>query len=401
MIKWLVAAVIGVALLIFLMLIWGDVSVYRVSPSIFLAAERIPVGDMFRTHAFHSRHYGNSVYGFTVTHTSDQLPKPLRSWYHWRIDPPGEGYKVGAARVHADGKVTAEKPGYVQLKVRFLGKENWSGMFEVIPRVVEYGADPSPVQLKIGETKTLHFKTKLEGGYIPADWSPTLWFPGANGPKSRYGASPIADAQRAPYVPRVDEWSFYVTGKQAGRTTIFLQLVGRELQVPVIVSSDRAPVVPKPLPFADSLLAHPGNKWRTQPFAHGHLHFTAGSYAEKTAMALAARIDSARAHVLKLTQIEDEKPIDLFFVDSRDEMRNVVGAPVGGFTKSGERTAVFVYSANYAPFLAHELTHLYTHVHWGAPINGNWISEGLATLAQGPCQGLNLVYVRKGLLQDG
>jgi hypothetical protein len=68
--------------------------------------------------------------------------------------------------------------------------------------------------------------------------------------------------------------------------------------------------------------------------------------------------------------------------------------------QSGEPTAVLVYNADFAPFLLHEMTHLYTHYRWGPPRNGRWISEGIAMLVSGDCQGHTIDDFVKGLHED-
>jgi hypothetical protein len=62
---------------------------------------------------------------------------------------------------------------------------------------------------------------------------------------------------------------------------------------------------------------------------------------------------------------------------------------------------VLVYHAGFTPFLLHELTHLYTHYRWGAPRNGRWLSEGIAMLVSGDCQGHSIDDFVKGLHEDG
>ena len=138
--------------------------------------------------------------------------------------------------------------------------------------------------------------------------------------------------------------------------------------------------------FVEHLLTR-DSSWQTHSFAHGHLHFLPNSHAARTKSELEKKVNSARDSVLRFFAIRDTAlPIELFFVDSRDQMRELVGRPIGGMVQSGARTAIFVYNAGYKPFLVHELTHLYTHYHWGSP-RARWISEGAAMLASGKCQG--------------
>jgi len=151
--------------------------------------------------------------------------------------------------------------------------------------------------------------------------------------------------------------------------------------------------------LARHLLAR--GEWLSYSGPTGHIHYRAGSYAARTTVSTSQSVDSAREAVLAFLQLRDTEPLEVFFVDSRAEMQQLVGRPIGGMVQSGERTALLVYNENYSPFITHELTHLYTHHHWGTPRTGRWISEGVAALAAGDCQGHSLAALVKGLHDDG
>lgn len=141
-------------------------------------------------------------------------------------------------------------------------------------------------------------------------------------------------------------------------------------------------------------------EWQTHNGPTGHIHYRSQSYTSRTLPRISASVDSARKTVLSFLQLRDAAPIEVFLVDTRAEMQQLVGRPLGGMVQSGERTALLVYNETYSPFLVHELTHLYTHHHWGAPRTGRWISEGIAALAGGDCQGHTLAALVKGLHDD-
>jgi hypothetical protein len=116
---------------------------------------------------------------------------------------------------------------------------------------------------------------------------------------------------------------------------------------------------------------------------------------------LSDSIGHARQKVLAFLEIADTLPIEVFLVSSRQEMEQVVGSPIGGMVRPGERTAVLLYNRSYSPFIAHELTHLFTLYHWGAARHGRWIVEGTAALVGGNCQGHSIAALVKGLQEDG
>jgi hypothetical protein len=141
-------------------------------------------------------------------------------------------------------------------------------------------------------------------------------------------------------------------------------------------------------------------EWLTHSSPTGHIHYRGDSYAARTTESISRSVDSARTAVLAFLQLRDAEPVEVFFVDSRADMQQLMGRPIGGMVQSGERTALLVYNENYSPFLTHELAHLYTHHHWGTPRSGRWISEGVAALAAGDCQGHALPALVKGLHDD-
>jgi hypothetical protein len=152
--------------------------------------------------------------------------------------------------------------------------------------------------------------------------------------------------------------------------------------------------------LARRLLAQRQFRWSTYDIANGHLHFRENSWAARTQRALAQATDSARTTSLQLLEMQDTMPIEVFFVDTRREMQQLVGSPIGGMVQPGERTAILVYNERYIPFLAHELTHLYTHFNWGGPA-GRWMSEGIAAWVSGPCQGRDVGSLTKGMHDAG
>jgi hypothetical protein len=154
--------------------------------------------------------------------------------------------------------------------------------------------------------------------------------------------------------------------------------------------------------FAKRLLDDPGFAWFTHETEYGHLHFAEGSYAASHVTQLEVLVDSGRSAALAFLELKEENPwIEVFVVDTREQTATLTGRPVGGTVQSGERTALLMYNGTYAPFITHELTHLYTHFNWGPPRNGRWISEGIAALVAGDCQGHGINGLAKGLLVDG
>ena len=62
------------------------------------------------------------------------------------------------------------------------------------------------------------------------------------------------------------------------------------------------------------------------------------------------------------------------------------GSTAGGWSVPDARMAFFVANDTVRPALPHELMHLIAWQLWGQP-SSFWMSEGLATVAAGPCRG--------------
>jgi hypothetical protein len=157
-------------------------------------------------------------------------------------------------------------------------------------------------------------------------------------------------------------------------------------------------------PAARELLARPGFAWQTVTTPIARIHTEQGSKVQGILPALIDSIDDARRvalRTLREPEIENEPKLELFLVDTREDMQRLMGRPIGGFAQPGELTAAFVAGPGYRPFLRHELTHAYASVRWGQLVAGEWLTEGLAALAQGACQGHEVDALAAGYQAKG
>lgn len=157
-------------------------------------------------------------------------------------------------------------------------------------------------------------------------------------------------------------------------------------------------------PSARALLGRPGFAWQTVTTSVARIHTLQGSKVEGMVPALADSIDEARRvalRTLREPELENEAKLELFLVDTREDMARLTGRPIGGFAQPGELTAAFVAGPGYHPFLQHELTHAYAAVRWGPLAAGDWLTEGLAAMAQGACQGHEVDELAAGYLARG
>jgi hypothetical protein len=160
-------------------------------------------------------------------------------------------------------------------------------------------------------------------------------------------------------------------------------------------------------PLARRLLADSTAHWRTVSVPGARLHLTRGGAAGLDAAAAAETVTAIRRDMLMLLSShgghEAARAADLFFLNSREEMRRLAGRPLAGFIQQGEPTGVFVVAPgyHYASLLRHELAHLYTIELWGEPRARRWLVEGFAAWIAGSCQGHSPDELAAGALARG
>lgn len=145
-------------------------------------------------------------------------------------------------------------------------------------------------------------------------------------------------------------------------------------------SSDDSPEVQR-------ILGDARYEWVSIRTPNTRIHLPAGSFAETNGDLLPAQAEESRSVVLSRSNDPGySNTVDLFYVDSRADMEQLVGLPVTGFAYFDDRAVVLVYNAAWRPFERHEPTHIVTLETWPDPA-GPAVVEGLATYVDGLCGG--------------
>ena len=172
-------------------------------------------------------------------------------------------------------------------------------------------------------------------------------------------------------------------------------------------STDERPVS-KPVagtgPTARALLASKDFDWRVYDTPHARLHAARRSRVFERVPSLADSVEQARTAALRTLEekvLPGEPKLEVFLLDTRQDMKQITGRTISGFAIPGELTAVFIAGPGYKPLIRHELTHAISFVRWGELRGGQWLSEGLATLTQGNCQGHSPDEIAAGYLAKG
>ena len=168
---------------------------------------------------------------------------------------------------------------------------------------------------------------------------------------------------------------------------------GTRFLVPLVVicaasARSQSAAVDTPPPAAKAALEAGDISWKSRRTPHAVVYALAGSAAEKGLAADAQRAERAIVANLAFLGIRAAGPrLRIFLVGSREQMRRFTGGRAyGGISITQEGPAFLVANDSVRPALKHETMHLLSWRHWGPPA-ASWLSEGLATLAVGPCQG--------------
>ena len=151
-----------------------------------------------------------------------------------------------------------------------------------------------------------------------------------------------------------------------------------------------APEVQPPRGLARAALDNPAFDWVKQDTSHLRLYFLANSHPASHKEELARRCETAHHDLLALLGVDrSDDVIDVFFIESRDQMDALVGVPVTGFAERDARAVFLVTNAEWRAFERHEIMHVLAHHAWG-PASGAWVEEGLAQFADGMCGGYSV-----------
>jgi len=140
-------------------------------------------------------------------------------------------------------------------------------------------------------------------------------------------------------------------------------------------------------PQVQRILSDNRYEWVTVETTNTRIHFPRGTFAEANQTAIRERAEESRNTVLRrLAKPDYSEILDLFYVDSREDMAVLTGTPVTGYAYFDDSAVVLVFNETWRAFERHELTHVVTLGTWPEPA-GMAVVEGLATYVDGECGG--------------
>jgi hypothetical protein len=155
---------------------------------------------------------------------------------------------------------------------------------------------------------------------------------------------------------------------------------------------DQAPPRDPPMGrLAAGVLRDTAFTWQTRRNEHFRIHVQPGSYAAGHLDRFVADAEEARENALRLLGEHEFRPrIDVFHLESREQMRHITEFAVRGWTDPEARTVLLVRGTPSNQGERHEIAHVLSHNLWGHShdwLTTGWMSEGLATWAGGRCSG--------------
>ena len=165
--------------------------------------------------------------------------------------------------------------------------------------------------------------------------------------------------------------------------------------------SDSVSQVDEPTGLARQALANPSFTWLTVEGGSIRMHYQPGSFAAKhRAALLRSAIVSLKEALHFIEAVEYRGPIHLFYVQSREEMEQLVGRGTTGSTEWESNSIFLVCNPEWPSFDQHEIVHAVTLNIWGLPAEPVlWIREGLAVYIDGHCGGYTVDEIAHYFLQ--
>jgi hypothetical protein len=146
----------------------------------------------------------------------------------------------------------------------------------------------------------------------------------------------------------------------------------------------------EPIGLAKVILADSAySKMATFTNEHFRLHYEPHSLAGKHLDELSHQAEAARTLALMLLGEQDFRPVlDLFYIHSRRQMKEIIGVEAKGWTDYRSKTIVLVYNDSTRAYHNHEMMHAVVLNLWGFPADSNHcFIEGAAVYADNPCLG--------------
>ena len=139
--------------------------------------------------------------------------------------------------------------------------------------------------------------------------------------------------------------------------------------------------------FLQRALHNPELSWIRLSNENINMYCIEGSFAEKHRVMLMGSLESSIMYVSDLLETDGcPDSVNVFYVESREQMEEVIGMPYAGFTNWSTSSIFLVLNPEWRSFERHEFAHLATMKCWGRPHpSSGWMVEGIPVYCDGWC----------------
>jgi hypothetical protein len=155
--------------------------------------------------------------------------------------------------------------------------------------------------------------------------------------------------------------------------------------------------------LTQQVLAHPGFSWQSLHDGAVRLHYQPATFAERHRIMLLRSANAAVARGIDFLGLSGyERQLNVFYVDNRQQMEQLVGRPVSGYSDWTGSGVFLVCNPDWRSFDAHEIAHVLSIGQWGWPSQSSrWMIEGLPTAIDGWCQEFDIDTMARYLSETG
>jgi len=135
-------------------------------------------------------------------------------------------------------------------------------------------------------------------------------------------------------------------------------------------------------------IANSSFEWKSHVNYRVHLFYQPDSFAEKHRAVLLRSAANAIEEALQfLGEPEYTRVLNVFYVETRGEMEQLIGQPVSGYADWTGSGIFLVCNPEWRSFDTHEITHVLSMSLWDYPApSSQWMIEGISIATDGWCR---------------
>ncbi|OIP60069.1 MAG: hypothetical protein AUK34_07035 [Ignavibacteria bacterium CG2_30_36_16] len=132
-------------------------------------------------------------------------------------------------------------------------------------------------------------------------------------------------------------------------------------------------------PTKDELLSNSAYKWQKDSTDNFNYYYDPITMSQEYVDSAKIYFERNYPKLLKFLGIKEYRnKLNLFMVESRPKMKNIIGMETNGIANAKDNTVYSLFNANVKTYGMHEFCHVISINEWGGMYKEIWLSEGLA-----------------------